>query len=170
MKKFQTAGAIFTIAAGTLLHFVYEWTGENKLAAIFSAVNESTWEHLKLLAIPLIFFAVIEYFAYGKRLKNFVPVKILSAFVGMSAIVVIFYTYVGVVGRHFLWADIATFVAGVLAAYAFSAHFLRGNRFSSRTAISLAWLALLMTLVGFALFTFYPPRLGIFLDPTLGGK
>ena len=43
------AGIIFTLATGTLLHFTYEWSGENPFVALYSPVSESVWEHLKLL-------------------------------------------------------------------------------------------------------------------------
>ena len=53
MKKrlllWETAGFLFTAAVGALLHFSYDWSGGTVLAAAFSAVNESTWEHMKLL-------------------------------------------------------------------------------------------------------------------------
>ena len=35
-------------ALGALLHFLYELSGCNKVVAIFAAVNESTWEHIKI--------------------------------------------------------------------------------------------------------------------------
>ena len=38
----ELGGFLFTGALGTLLHFVYEWSGGSALAAWFSAVNEST--------------------------------------------------------------------------------------------------------------------------------
>ena len=50
------AGFLFTGALGSLLHFTYEWSG-GLLTAAFSADNESTWEHMKLLFVPL--FAVV---------------------------------------------------------------------------------------------------------------
>lgn len=40
---------IFISVLGVLLHFTYEWAGDNAVVGLFSAVNESTWEHLKLL-------------------------------------------------------------------------------------------------------------------------
>ena len=43
---------------GTLLHFLFDWTGGNAVVALFSAVNESIWEHLKLLFYPMVLFAV----------------------------------------------------------------------------------------------------------------
>lgn len=50
--RWEVAGLFVVIAAGNLLHFVYEWSGESPVAAVFSGVNESTWEHMKLLAVP----------------------------------------------------------------------------------------------------------------------
>ena len=52
LKKYTVAGILFTIALGTLLHFTYDISGNSDFVAIFSAVNESTWEHLKLLFFP----------------------------------------------------------------------------------------------------------------------
>lgn len=43
---------IFISILGVLLHFTYEWSGDNPAVGLFSAVNESTWEHLKLIFFP----------------------------------------------------------------------------------------------------------------------
>ena len=51
VRLWNIAGAAFALVAGTLLHFVYEWFGGN-VWAVIGAVNESTWEHLKLLYFP----------------------------------------------------------------------------------------------------------------------
>ena len=51
-KKWELAGLFFAIATGNLLHFVYDWSGESLVAAVISGVNESTWEHMKLLFLP----------------------------------------------------------------------------------------------------------------------
>ncbi|MEG2874936.1 MAG: DUF6512 family protein [Hydrogenoanaerobacterium sp.] len=165
MKFLQISGAIFTIIVGTLLHFTYHLSGDNPIAAVFSAANESTWEHLKLLAMPILFFGIIEYFAYGSQTPNFIPVKTLSILFGMATIVTAFYTYVGIAGKNYLWADIGTFIVGVIAAYLFSAYFLDTNYFSSPTAIILAWVGIIIIFACFVIFTFSPPHIGLFLDP-----
>ena len=51
LNIFLIIGAVFTIITGTLLHFVYEWSGESLFVGIFSPINESVWEHLKLLDV-----------------------------------------------------------------------------------------------------------------------
>ena len=40
---------LVTCALGVLFHFVYDWTGENAVVGLFTPINESTWERLKLL-------------------------------------------------------------------------------------------------------------------------
>lgn len=163
--RWQTAGAVFTLAVETLLHFVYQWTGENKIAGIISPVSESTWEHLKMLFFPAFLFGVVEYTAYGRKLKNFISVRILSIFLGMAVIVTVFYTYTGILGTNYLWADIATFFAGVAAVYLFSRHYLRTYLFSSPFTRGAAILAFLAFLLCFILFTFRPPQIALFLNP-----
>ena len=62
-RTWEVIGLLWTLAAGNLLHFVYDWAGKSTVAALFAAVNESTWEHMKLLAVPWILFSLVEYIA-----------------------------------------------------------------------------------------------------------
>ena len=74
-------GYTFSVVLGTLLHFVYDWTK----CAIFtpiSAVNESTWEHMKILFFPCLFFAVFQYFFF-KEYDGFWWIKLIGALVGV---------------------------------------------------------------------------------------
>lgn len=52
---------IFISILGVLLHFTYEWSGDNPAIGLFSAVNESTWEHLKLIFFPMLLLTMIEF-------------------------------------------------------------------------------------------------------------
>ena len=105
----ELAGALFTAALGTLLHFVYDWSGGWGAAAAFSAVNESTWEHMKLLFFPMFLFSVVQVCCLGRNYPNFLAARGVSTVTGVALIPVLFYTYTGVLGRHLLWADIAVF-------------------------------------------------------------
>ena len=58
----QLMGFAVTSLFGTILHFLYDWLSESKWAAPFSGVNESTWEHMKLLYWPLLLFAIFQSF------------------------------------------------------------------------------------------------------------
>lgn len=167
-KKSHLIGVFFTIIIGTLLHFLYQWSGENSLIAPFSAVNESTWEHLKLLVIPMLIFAIFEYLTYGKEFDNFIPIRFLSILLGMLVIITVFYTYTGIIGQNYLIADILTFVLGVLSAYLFSYQLLQTDKFSSKAAIITGWFGLILIIICFVIFTFYPPHLSLFQDPITG--
>jgi hypothetical protein len=169
LSRWELAGAVFTLAAGSLLHFVYEWTGRIAVAGAFSPVNESAWEHLKLLFFPLLVFAIAEYCAVGRNVPSFLPAKALGALCGMAMIVVAFYTYTGIVGRNFLWADILTFVLGVLTAWAVSIRLMRRQPEADRRTRLIGALVLLLLLACFVVFTYYPPHIGLFLDPVTGG-
>lgn len=167
MNVWNIAGAVFTIVAGSLLHFVYGLCG-GRLAAVIGSVNESTWEHLKLAFWPMLFFSAVEYAAYGRDVPGFIPVKAASIFIALIAVIVLFYTYTGVLGRHFLLADIGVFVAGVIIAYRFAFRQLSDPHgiftlpaSNAAAAVFLAALAL-----AFAAFTFCPPDMGLFDDPT----
>ncbi len=63
--KYQIFSAIFAIILGTLLHFAYEWSGNNAFVGSFSSINESTWEHLKLAFFPMLITAIIRLFYFG---------------------------------------------------------------------------------------------------------
>ena len=71
IKTWQIISVIFCFILGTSLHFVYELSGENNIIAIFSSVNESTWEHLKLVFFPMLITAIIGFFVVEKKNNNY---------------------------------------------------------------------------------------------------
>jgi hypothetical protein len=159
----EIIGLVFTIIAGSLLHFVYKWSHKNQIIGLFSPVNESVWEHLKMLFFPILLFSVVEYFAIGYRYNNFIASKSLGIVIGLLAIVVAFYTYTGIVGKNYLVADILTFVFGVVVAYLYSwysIHYISGNQIEGLILI-------LAFLVAFLLFTYNHPKIQLFIDPTI---
>lgn len=164
LARWEISGLIFVIIIGTILHFIYDWTGQNRIVGIFSPVNESTWEHLKLLFVPMLLYSVVEYFAVGKDYPNFIVAKTLGIVLGMLVIVTVFYTYTGIVGQHYLWADILTFILGVAVAYAYSRRII--NKADVGTEPQLVAIMIILVLVAcFTIFTFYPPHIPLFLDP-----
>ena len=56
--RFELVGMFLIIILGTLLHFTFEWSGFQEIVGVFSAVNESVWEHLKIAFIPSILFMI----------------------------------------------------------------------------------------------------------------
>lgn len=98
VTKLQIIGFSVTALGGVLLHFLYDLTGNNILISVVSAVNESTWEHMKLLFFPMFIFALTEY-SFLKERKNFWCIKLIGILAGLVLIPVLFYTYNGVFGK-----------------------------------------------------------------------
>ena len=154
---------IFISVLGVLFHFTYEWSGDNAVVGLFSAVNESTWEHLKLLFFPFLFLTILEVLFRGNTLpEHFLPARILGILAGMGGIVVGFYTLQGILGQNYDALNIALYFAGVLLAL-----FVENRRYNASFHLSACTAAALLLLlaVSFFVFTFYPPDIGLFWNP-----
>ena len=68
-RKWELAGLFLTLIFGNLLHFVYDWSGQNSVVAAFAAVNESTWEHMKLLFFPMLALVLFLFFKLCRMSK-----------------------------------------------------------------------------------------------------
>ena len=128
IKSWHIIGIFFTFILGTLLHFTFEWSGNNPVVGFFSAINESTIEHLKMIFVPFFLFSIFEYFAYGRYISSFVLTKALSVSIGMITIVVVFYLYIWIVETDLLWMDIAIFVLAIVVAYFVSYKLLKNQK------------------------------------------
>ncbi len=167
MKKtvfwWQFIGFFAVSLTGVLLHFVYEWTGSN-FSALFSAVNESTWEHLKLIFFPMFLFAVIQSFFLGKEYKNFWWIKLKGTLLGLVLIPVLFYTLNGAFGTVPGAVNISVFFVAVAAALIYdTALFNKGCMACPYSAW--AFLGFCLIAVLFWVFTFSPPEIPLFEDP-----
>ena len=160
-------GFFFTAVSGTLLHFAFEASGGNTLVGVAAPVNESVWEHLKLVWFPFLLFAVVSYFVYGRQLPAFVFGETAALFVSMAFLVAAHYTCVGgILGRTVPAVDIALFYITVALAYLLALSFVfRTGWPASESAAIAALTALVVFLILSIYFTFHPPMLPLFRDP-----
>ncbi|MBR2464020.1 MAG: hypothetical protein IKB41_01120 [Clostridia bacterium] len=162
----QLMGFAVTSLAGTLLHFLYDWLNKAKWIAPFSGVNESTWEHMKLLFWPMLFYAIAQSLFFSDR-ADFWCVKLKGILLGLSLIPIIFYTYNGVIGRSPDWINIAIFFICAAIAYIYETkQFQKGTVHCKNKRLAIGVLCVISLM--FIIFTFKTPRLGIFLDPLTG--
>ena len=116
VRLWQLMGFAVTSLFGTVLHFLYEWLGKAAWIAPFSGVNESTWEHMKLLFWPMFIYALIES-VFFRECEDFWCIKLRGILSGLILIPVLFYTYNGIVGKSPDWINIAIFFVSAAAAY-----------------------------------------------------
>ena len=155
-------GYAFTAVFGTLLHFLYSWTGWVAVTP-FSAINESTWEHMKLSFFPMFIFAIIQSSFFKEEYSNFWCVKLVGILVGLVLIPTLFYTYNGAFGKTSDWLNILFFFLAVGIAYLVEGWFFKNGIACFAPWVAVAVLSLIT--LAFFVFTFSPPKLPLFLDP-----
>ena len=160
---------IFISVLGVLLHFTYEWSGDNAVVGLFSAVNESTWEHLKLVFFPYLSVLFVERLFLKDRYPRYFTAHLAGLLAGLGAIPVLFYTYTGILGTNCLAADIAVFLAAAALAWYLSYRLLCASSFQRKGTETGQWsavIAMAVLLLFFAYATFFPPDIPLFLPPS----
>lgn len=167
IPTWQIAGFIVTGTLGTFLHFLFDLTGGNVAAALFSAVNESIWEHMKLLFYPMFLFSLVQYRAWGKEMPEFWCVKLKGILLGLMLIPVIYYTYTGILGISADWFNIAIFFLAAGVAFWVETKLFQQEK---TCAIGSRLSFILLCLIGiiFTVLTFFPPHIPFFQDPMNG--
>ena len=161
MKKRFWIAFVLTAAAGTAMHFVYPLC-PSPLVGLFAPVNESVWEHLKLLFWPFLAAS----FALTRRSE--VPMAAWSGFLSAQIGMPLFLT-----GSYYLLRagfalespvlDIGLYLLALGGGFAFAGRVWRGGRIAYLAGV----LVIAVGLYGAALilFTLAPPELPIFLAP-----
>ena len=167
--RFQIFSVIFTWILGTILHFLYEWSGDNKIIASFSAVNESTWEHLKLVFFPMLITTIVGFLVIGKDNTKFWCAKTIGIILAMSFIIVFFYTYTGIIGTNFAILDIGSFFVAVILGEYVAYKIMTNDEYKLKCNKRIAVIGLICILLCFIIFTYLPPHIGLFKDPISNG-
>ena len=164
----QWAGFAAATFGGTILHFLYDWTGNSLWISPFSGVNESTWEHMKLLFFAMLFFSVVQVCVMGRNYPNLPAVRTVSVITGLLLIPILFYSYTGALGVRISWVNIAIFYVSALCAFLLDFSLLRKGRLSAPWQ-QVAGLAVLWALAfAFVWFTFRPLPFPLWQDPVTG--
>ena len=163
--RFKIISTLIIMILGVVFHFVYEWSGNNIFVGLFSAVNESIWEHLKLIYFPMLLITLIGYFFLRKSKPNYLCSKVVGILTAMIFTVVFFYTYSGIIGNHFSVIDISIFFMAVTLGQYVSYKVMKLN-FSCNEKIAKITLIIIFLLL--LIFTFFPPHIALFQDPVNG--
>jgi len=167
ISSWQLAGFLFTSVLGTFLHFLFEFSGGSAIAALFSAVNESIWEHMKLIYYPMFLFALIEYGVFGKTVNGFWCIKLKGILLALALIPSVYYLYTGVLGFSVSWFNIAIFFLAAAAAFWVETRLFQTAR-SCRLSEGVAFVLLGLIGAVFTAVTFFPPLIPLFRDPITG--
>lgn len=160
LKNYTITGIIFVSVLGTLSHFLYKWSGNNFFVGLFVPVNESIWEHMKLLFFPMLIYSI-----FIGKLKLQYPyictALIYGNLIGTFSMPVLFYVYTGVLGYNISFIDIAIFYICVIIAYFTLFKTVESQKLSLYK--NFLYILNIITVMAFMIFTVFPPNIGLFM-------
>lgn len=168
MKQFRYSifiGILFVLITGTLSHFLYEWTDRNPIIGLFTPVNESTWEHMKLLFFPMLLYSLILIFKFKDHYPCIASAAFSGLILGTSLIPVFFYSYTYIMGHDIFLIDIAIFIISVLIAFWTVYKLALSCKAQSYTFFLCVIVCLYIAC--FLWFTYNPPNLELFAQPVV---
>lgn len=157
-------GFFFVSILGTFAHFFYEWSGYNPVVALFTPVNESIWEHIKLLFFPMLLYSFYLYYRFGRQYPDILCRLFTGLLIGCLFIPVSFYTYTGILGHDVAAIDIAIFYFSVLLSFWIASQltFHTNNPICCNV---ITGLLVFLLIILFFIFTWYPPDIFLFESP-----
>ncbi|KPJ80404.1 MAG: hypothetical protein AMS17_20540 [Spirochaetes bacterium DG_61] len=168
--SWQVISSVVAFVFGALFHFIFEMSGGWKPVAVIGAVNESTWEHLKIAFWPMFFLFLFELATKGKKPETFLLAKAAGLYFTPALIVILFYSYKMLFHTHSLAYDITIFFCAILAGNILSWKLLSvlpSNTSKGTSAVAVIFLSVIA--LSFSFLTYFPPRVFLFRDPRTGG-
>lgn len=160
-------GTAVEFAAASFLHFLWDWTGQFYASAVFASVNESVWEHLKIMLWPYFFWSFAIYAILKTDPKRLITARILGIIAITGVTISIFYIYSGIIGYSIPAVDItlafiALLIGELVSIRAVNSPVITGEYYTIAAA------ALVLIIVMLLCFTVNAPKIGLFRDPTTG--
>jgi hypothetical protein len=152
LKKYYAISAIIVGIAGTLLHFLYEWCNYSPIIGLIAPVNESAWEHMKLIFFPMLAVSLILRRLPALRQSGTFAPLCLGNLIGTWMIPTLFYAYMAITSRDIFWLDIAIFIISIAAAFtiAYAAGTGRAEKTTLALSVPIYVLTIMMALCFFA--------------------
>lgn len=167
LKARKLTGFLFVSAAGTFLHFLYDITGENIAAGLISAVNESIWEHMKLIFYPMVLFSLAESVCVKGEKSSVRCGSLAGILLALVLIPVLYYTYTGISGVNADWLNVTIFFLAAGAAF-WLAYRLEAGNCTCQISFRIWWGVMILIAVVFTVATFAPPHIPLFRDALTG--
>lgn len=164
LKHDTIIGIIFVLITGSAAHFFYDWSGSRYIVGLFTPVNESVWEHMKLLFFPMLLYSLIMILKLKEDHPcitfSLCPALCSGILAGTFLIPLFFYAYTCLLGKDVFILDIGTFIASVIIAFWLSYKLTLSGRPKSYTLLLCGLVCILF--VCFLIFTYHPPNMKIF--------
>lgn len=163
LKKMVFINTIIMFIISFGVHFLYELL-PNNILAIFFPVNESIWEHMKMLYTTTILSSIIEYFImkhYYIENSNFLLVTYLKSILIIPIYLIMFLPIYYNIGEN-MFVAISLMLVSMLIINIIGYNLLQTNKIKYQKIISI--LLIIFTYIVFGILTFKTPHMEIFFD------
>lgn len=163
LVRWKWTGLIAIVVLGSLMHFIFDWSGQAKSIGWLLPVNESVWEHLKMGYWPVLLYSLLEYRPIIRYVNHYFLAKLLGILAFELSIIVLFYSYTALLGKDVLLLDITVYLVGAI-----NCQWLTYRIFSldapHRSYCTLSLVSLVTIAVLFGITTYQPPHCFLFRD------
>ena len=162
LKKSKIIGIFIIFGLCFLFHFMYSFS-DNSLFSILFPVNESIWEHMKLLFLPFVLYTFIEYFLLRKkeRINNLYLQLFIIPIISIIIYLIIFIPIYSIIGENmFLSIGLLFIVICIQQFLSYKLSLIKSIIYQK--AIGL--IGIILILVLFAYLTYNPLYNELFLD------
>lgn len=163
VKKLSIIGFFVIAIIGTLLHFTFDFFGNNIFVGLFSAVNESVWEHLKIAVMPTFLWTIIEFMVLKYRQDNLWASLLIKIVTIMLTITLGYYIYTAFTGTHIKCISKLLFYIAILLGQILAYREINAKKVKVEYEEISKYLVIIIFIM-FLFFTFLPPKLNIFKD------
>ena len=168
-EKWILIGIPLLFVIGALLHFAYDVLGESPIVGLFAPVNESIWEHAKMVVWPIILWWGLYYRFRGEAYKinpnKWFAGALTSLLVALIAMPMLYYFYTEAFGVEIVWVDVLILLLALLFGQLLGLH---AYRYSKGIPVPWAFAAFGGIILLFFLFPFFPPQIPWFQDGITG--
>ncbi|MFR2585155.1 MAG: DUF6512 family protein [Bacilli bacterium] len=164
LKRLKVIDVFIIFALCFLTHFIYSWF-PNTLFSIFFPVNESIWEHMKMLFSAIIIFSVVDFIllkVFEIKYRNFITSIFLSAVLSIIIFLAIYLPLYYFIGENMVLNLTVLFVS-IVFSQAVSYFVLESKDYGLLNYVSL--IGIIFSYIVFGILTYYPPTEDLFYDP-----
>ena len=162
LRVYMIIGALFTIVVGSIAHFLYDLSGNNVLIGLITPVNESIWEHMKLVFFPMLIYTLLISYKIKNQYPSSIAALCIGNIIGTILVPILFYLYIAIIGKDLLPLDLICFIASIVIG------FIVAYKLSTLDKLykyrNLIYVIIAIIIGCFLIFTYYPPNLTIFSD------
>lgn len=162
IKKIKIIGFFVIFLFCFPLHFLFKWI-PNTLLSIFVPVNESIWEHMKLIYTSYMLYGILEYFCLKKNnnFTNFLFQLFIVPFLGIVLYLIIYIPLYNYFGENMIISIVLLGIV-IMIEQILSYYFLKSSEIKCGSIIGT--IGIIAVYILFAYLTYKPIKNYIFYD------